>query len=86
MLNLLILTTSFSFSNRNLIKSFIGLGKRKEIKSMITTKVNIIASVVLEIKNNHLFPLSPLNPHQMKRLTIAIELQQFNLNTANNNR
>lgn len=54
--------------------------------SMITTKVNIIASVVLEIKNNHLFPLSPLNPHQMKRLTIAIELQQFNLNIANNNR
>lgn len=78
----MILTTSFSFSNRNLIKSFIGLGKRKEIKSMITTKVK----VVLEIKNNHLFPLSPLNPHQMKRLTIAIELQQFNLNTANNNR
>lgn len=42
-------------------------------------KVNIIASVVLEIKNNHLFPLSLLNPHQTKRLAIAIELQRYDL-------
>lgn len=34
---------------------------------------------MLEIKNNHLFPLSPLNPHQTKRLTIAIELQRYDL-------
>lgn len=41
----------FFFFNRNLIDSSIGLEKEKETMSMITTKVNIIASVVLEIKN-----------------------------------
>ena len=58
---------------------FNKIRKRKRTKSTITAKVDVITLVELEIKNDHLFPLSPLNPDQAKRLAIAIELQHRDL-------
>lgn len=57
----------FPFSLFNKIR------KRKRTKTTITRKVDVITSVELEIKNHRLFPLTPINADQTKRLAIAIE-------------